>query len=388
MIPNSQTLTASSALDFIIDLFQNTQTGDLNYFYRGFFSAGITDNILQLTERNIAQGEGSTAIRKRVYYLMVESLQNITRYQAREAEHIGFFMMKKKSGHYYITTGNYIENERVGYVRQQLDNVNRLSHDELRNYYRKILDNKHFTKEGGAGLGLIELARKSRHKLASEFVRIDDKFSYFYLHMDIPAKRKKDLEGKPIPESENLATMTKNLKQIVRIHQFLKKQRLVLLFNTGFRQDNLTHILNVIHKQIANVHHLKEHVTALMKILQQVSPRRTNGKEEKKQEHGIFFIDDSPEGLKLNVGNCIDNKELEIFKEKLIDVDGIKRQTKTNETLSLEMTTGSDELGIINLKLKPKNQLEFLFHRLNEKHSFFVLSITVENNAHKKNNLL
>jgi hypothetical protein len=66
-----------------------------------------------------------------------------------------------------------------------LEEVNNLSPDELKEYYRQSLSETEFTEKGGAGLGIIEMARKSGHKLKYEFTKINNEYSFFSLTITI-----------------------------------------------------------------------------------------------------------------------------------------------------------------------------------------------------------
>jgi len=85
--------------DFIFSLFKDTDEDDLNYIYRGYFTQNITDGILELTERNLEGTPDPTVIKRRVYFIMLESLQNVTRYQSlgfTELERSAIFAIQKK----------------------------------------------------------------------------------------------------------------------------------------------------------------------------------------------------------------------------------------------------------------------------------------------------
>ena len=99
---------------------------------------------------------------------MVEGLQNITRHQEVKAEvdeNSGIFFIQQRDGKYYITTGNVIENDKVEELRGKLEVVNSLDKVELKKYYKDVLTKGKLSVKGGAGLGLIEMSRKSGNKL-------------------------------------------------------------------------------------------------------------------------------------------------------------------------------------------------------------------------------
>ena len=232
---------------FLLQLFNETAKEDMNYIYRGFFTQKITDSILELTERNLEGVGDPTKIKRRVYFIMVESLQNVTRYQSHEGvslEESAIFGIQKKGTNYLITTGNLIDNAKIPYVRGQLERVNSLDKGELKAYYKEILKNGKFTNEGGAGLGLIEMARKSGNKLSFDFRKLNDDFSYFYLHTIIPS-----LSGQQIDNESYDDT----LAPMVDLHQEFNTNDVLLVFNSGFSQENLLNLLNVIEKQISHL---------------------------------------------------------------------------------------------------------------------------------------
>ncbi len=69
----------------------------------------------------------------------------------------------------------------VNDLKKRLDKVNKLDIKEIKDLYRQILDTSEFSKKGGAGLGLIEMAIKTGNRLDYDFVPVDKNFSYFIL---------------------------------------------------------------------------------------------------------------------------------------------------------------------------------------------------------------
>ena len=98
----------NSPLTFALELFKAMQKDNLGYIYRGKFTQEITDSILSLTEHNLDKEEESPKIKKRVYSIMVECLQNITRHQddtkEDSVESYGVFVIQKELENYYITS--------------------------------------------------------------------------------------------------------------------------------------------------------------------------------------------------------------------------------------------------------------------------------------------
>jgi hypothetical protein len=57
--------------------------------------------------------------------------------------------------------------------------------EELREYYQLSLNNAMVSNKGTAGLGMIDIARKSGNKLDFEFLKINEETSFFCLNVKI-----------------------------------------------------------------------------------------------------------------------------------------------------------------------------------------------------------
>ena len=94
-------------------------------------------------------------------------------------------MIRKVDGEYSIMTGNFIANENVELMEGRLDRINAMDKDELKMYYKEVLNNGEMSAKGGGGLGMIDIARKSGKKLEYKFDHIDDEYSFFSLNIKV-----------------------------------------------------------------------------------------------------------------------------------------------------------------------------------------------------------
>src|ERR1043166_141827 len=124
----------------------------LSYIYKGNLDHQLTERILGLAETNMNITGESTTIQKRVFFIMVESLQNITRHQdegAKEAEeNPSFFVMQNVDREYHITSGNVIDSSKVSSLRSKLEMVNSLGQDELKAYFKEALSTTQISEKG------------------------------------------------------------------------------------------------------------------------------------------------------------------------------------------------------------------------------------------------
>jgi hypothetical protein len=123
--------------------------------------------------------------RKKLYSLFVESLQNALRYGI-DLPHLKsvFCFLKKNDVQYVFVTGNPIEKEKKQKLTQTIDLINSLSDKTIDKLYFHILESDFFTEGGGAGLGLLDMKRKSGYRKIDYRVKEYDGYAYFYLILE------------------------------------------------------------------------------------------------------------------------------------------------------------------------------------------------------------
>ena len=133
----------------LFSLFKGFEKFSLTYVYKGIFNPDHTDQILSLAENNMNVSGESTKTQKRVYYVMVESLQNITRHQdvKQEEENQAFFVVHHNVGEYDLTSGNVVEQSEIEDLKEKIDKINSLNADELKDYHRHVLEKTGMTRE-------------------------------------------------------------------------------------------------------------------------------------------------------------------------------------------------------------------------------------------------
>jgi len=126
---------------------------------------------------------------KKVFNILIESTQNLHSYlneRDRLEDMDNVIVVVKRCGEYYtIMTGNYLLNDEISVIKSRIDIINTLSRKEVRELYRGVLDIGSTSESGGAGLGFIDLARRSENKLEYNFKKIDDKFAFFTLEVKV-----------------------------------------------------------------------------------------------------------------------------------------------------------------------------------------------------------
>lgn len=173
--------------------FENITKEGILYSFKGGISAELITDVLSTIEERLSQSGEPPKVVKKVYNVLVESLQNLyhhidtppvdTRYNFDD--HFAAFVIFKKENKFSITTGNFVRKEKLRLLSDRLNQINFLSSEELKTVYKIILNNNEFSDKGGGGLGMIDIARKTGNKLNYHFYDFNDEYLFFYLNIVI-----------------------------------------------------------------------------------------------------------------------------------------------------------------------------------------------------------
>ncbi|QSE96743.1 SiaB family protein kinase [Fulvivirga lutea] len=159
------------------------------YSYLGHLDKKQLDDVLIHLEKSLSDSLPSKIAIKKIYNILVESLQNIFGYLEGNNENGNFLdafvFVNKSDSCYHIATGNFMMRKDVRSIKSRIEIVNSLDRDELKDLYRGVLDIGGESQGGGAGLGFIDMAKRSSGELASEFIDVDDEHVFFILELDV-----------------------------------------------------------------------------------------------------------------------------------------------------------------------------------------------------------
>ena len=157
--------------------------------YSGEFNQDIVKSMLSYTEGKLESSGIDDLVRKKIFNVMVEQLQNITKHQYTDEEKQVVqpcFILIEQENFYNLVTGNPIHIDTIQMVKDRIDQVNGLNAEELKALYKQARLNSRISEVGGAGLGFIDVARKTENKLEYAFFDIESaNYKYFTLKTQI-----------------------------------------------------------------------------------------------------------------------------------------------------------------------------------------------------------
>ena len=200
-------------------LLKQVMERDSSFIYYGNFSDSVNDALIPLAENLMKKTETSMITRKRTFYILIECIQNVNRHHFNTSKKPylpkELFFVQGDQGHFNITSGNVMKSSDMPSLRSKLMKLNSLSPEGLNAHYKTILKETVLTSKGGAGLGLIEVVRKSSNKIRFKFQQLNEKHSFFSMETTIG---KKDPDN-PAPVFKGINELN-TLRQLYKDHSF------------------------------------------------------------------------------------------------------------------------------------------------------------------------
>jgi len=165
--------------------------------YKGLINRGVVDNILHELKTKLKILDLEVLTRKRIYSSAVECLDNIYRHSELNnnqtkisVNNPPYFSVERNNKGFTIETGNLVTNQERKKLKKKLDELNELETDGVNDLYKEtIMKSAGLTDKGGAGLGLIVIAKTTPRELNYDFKPVTKNYSYFTLKVRILQKQ-------------------------------------------------------------------------------------------------------------------------------------------------------------------------------------------------------
>ena len=156
--------------------------------YQGFIEFKTTEILLQKVKNDLETHSINKVIKKRVYNIMVECIENVLRHHVADPnEKIHpYIVLIKERNRYLITAGNLISNDKITELRQKLNDAKNQDKATLLKMYANQIGKEDVLLNKGAGLGIITIAIKANNNFNYSFAHVNKQTSIFELQVTIP----------------------------------------------------------------------------------------------------------------------------------------------------------------------------------------------------------
>ena len=352
----------------------------LMFVFRGEINSSNSISLLSLLEKEMENSEYGLRARKRLFMFVLESLQNISRHgESSSYSDMSIVLYSKTDDGYTITTGNIVKDQVAKSLSSRLEQINKLTTEELKELYKQVLCSSELSSKGGAGLGLFEMANKTGNKLDYDFVPKADDYSYFILSKTVNS------EGLGVHSAGHESTFSG--ESAIHFGRFMDENNIFMIWSGHINSDLGDEMLSITETRL-NEEDLEAVIrrrvfSILMEMLENVAlhaPGPTAGKEYGMPLAVIRYVDNS---FILTTGNLILNSAIDELKTKLSSINrhnngGLKDMFARSLSHQTVETDSTGNLGLISIARKSGNRLDYRFDPINDVYSYYTLTVQIE----------
>ncbi|MDZ4822305.1 MAG: SiaB family protein kinase [Flavobacteriales bacterium] len=360
----------------LLDMFRLHSGDELLLCYQGDFKDMLTAHILEISRQNsVLQGDDKK-IGKRLSLLLVECFQNIIRHggndQMNTLDHSdNFFCLRKVEGIYYLNTANLISKDASPALVSLLKKINTLDNDSLKREYLSRLEHAVINNRGGAGLGLLEMARKSGRKILHELTSFDENNNLVHLQITI-----EDGGGTTAAERSWI-------EECHALFKTMKSENSSLKYKGEISQQILIQFLEMSKgffvKSAAKSKAMKRMTHTLIELLQNISK---HAKLHEKGSEGYMIIGQKHKQFIIEAGNVASEKKIAVLSDKLKYLSQLSLRELMElhrkvlaASLKFENKLNSG-LGLIEIFMATKSKISYHITRTNDT-PFFAISVVI-----------
>ncbi|MGD9974854.1 MAG: SiaB family protein kinase [Desulfatirhabdiaceae bacterium] len=158
--------------------------------FNGPFTHSIIEEIGNATRRYLEGRQHGKGIITDVFAVYIEQTQNVRNYLQRhhlsaEIQGSAIVVIRDVASGYTVCSGNSIRKEDVPDLISRLERINSLNRDGLKKFYKEQLRKKREPDAIGAGVGLIDMARRASGKIEYTLENQDAGYDFFSLFVTV-----------------------------------------------------------------------------------------------------------------------------------------------------------------------------------------------------------
>jgi ACT domain-containing protein len=162
---------------------------NIHLILSGHISPDVGKEVLSFTETKLTEEDVEANTRRRIFSILVEILENVSKYTPSKEEEEKYGMpvaiIRLEDDDYTLTTGNLIPNTEVEDLRSKLDTINTYDKLGLKELFLLSLSGQNISTDSTGNMGLIDMARKSGSKLVYKFEEVNKTYSYYTLTVKV-----------------------------------------------------------------------------------------------------------------------------------------------------------------------------------------------------------
>jgi len=356
-------------------LFEEFEDDKLIIAYSGIAMDTITAQLVDLNENLFSKDSSQKKITRKTSFLITETFQNIVRHKIDEndspiekSDHKDFFLIKVSNERTLIASVNIVENEVVEFLDDRISHLNSLEENELKELRKNVLQFSTFSKKGGAGLGLIEMIRKSKLPLQKKFIKINAELSLMILKVEL---------GFEFYEKDKMIP----IEYVESFYRKVAEKGVELFYKGDFSESSNSDLIEMLHSNfLHNKAELNKSVKNILVIIELLQNASKHGKINNDEVQGVFSVKKSENNLYIECGNYIKKDNFNGLKNRLEKIKAMtpeEIESAYKKTLISPMTDNSlnSGLGLLEIARLTENSFSYTFTENKDKDVFYSIQI-------------
>ena len=361
--------------------FRKLEQDSLSFLYQGDFNDELTHRIVQLGEKD-SQGLQGGTISSKLTSIITECFQNVVKHRD-EPDILNvtnnkppMFIVRSRQNNYNIASANLVEISKQDTLISTLENINSFSSEQLKGVYIKLLAEGSIDDKGGAGLGLLEMARKSENKFEYDFHQVNYYLSLIFIQLRLMSDENQEASDEDTNEYISL-------KETQELYALMDAFNIIVTHKGDYSQHSIIPLLEMAEMNLQSIADDKSSgkkiFYILIELLQNISK---HAKTFSGVPIGIFLMSIQQGRLLIHTGNVIENDAVDALRNQLesinnLDDEGLAEQYKINLLQSTTRSKGGAGLGLLDIARYSHEKMEFDFKPFDELSSFFSLRVIV-----------
>lgn len=150
--------------------------GKVTVSHFGEFSQDLVNSLTVSIENAMYDSGDKKGVVKRMFSILVEGLQNIRIHGEKDEDgtQVSYLIILQNPNSYKVTFGNLVRTEAVEKIKKSLAFLNETEPAAVKQKYMEVLSNGQISDKGGAGLGFITMALKTKNKINYSSEKVSD----------------------------------------------------------------------------------------------------------------------------------------------------------------------------------------------------------------------
>lgn len=157
------------------------------FAFQGRMDHEQVERLVGEAEHYSLANEDGISTRKRMMNVLVEAMENVHHHSLGSHRDAAFALLVRDARGYRLAFGNAVPLAMAALINHRVGILNEMDEADLKEHYLKLLSNSARSEHGGAGLGLLTMARKSTKPIMVRTAKLCPEAAFLTMELRVEA---------------------------------------------------------------------------------------------------------------------------------------------------------------------------------------------------------